>query len=56
VCFTGGSVYGPEAKRQKTESEKQADKERKLEKQAMIASADPTAEWTIGTPFPPSRG
>lgn len=42
------SVYAPEAKRQKTESEKAADKERKLEKQALIASTDPTAEWSLG--------
>ncbi len=47
------SVYAPEAKRQKTADERKADKEqkleRKLEKQAMIASTDPTAEWSLGT-------
>lgn len=43
----GASVYGPEVKRRKTEDERKAEKERKLEIKALAASADPTAEWSI---------
>lgn len=48
LWFADASVYGPEVKRRKTEEEKKAEKERKLEREALAASADPTAEWSIG--------
>lgn len=45
-------MYGPEAKRRKTDSEKQAEQERRLERQTLAAAADPTAEWAIGVRQP----
>ncbi len=38
------SAFNPEAKRRKTEVEKQAEKEKKAE---LAESADPTAEWVL---------
>ena len=42
------SVYHPEAKRRKTEVEREAEKAKKAEQEALAASVDPTAEWAIG--------
>lgn len=46
--LAGVSVYIPEAKRQKTEVERQAEKEKRAEREALVASVDPAAEWAIG--------
>ena len=41
------SVYNPEAKRRKTEVEREAEKAKKAERDASAASVDPAAEWII---------
>ena len=48
----GSSVYGPEAKRRKTESERQAEQEKRKEREALSAATDRTAEWAIGVRQP----
>ena len=42
------SVYGPESKRQKTETEKTAEAEEKAAKQLALQSTDPTEIWELG--------
>ena len=43
----GSSVYGPEAKRRKTEDERKAEEEKRRQREELAAAADPTAEWVI---------
>lgn len=42
------SVYGPEAKRRKTEAEKAAELEKKKARQAELSSHDPEEPWELG--------